>query len=347
MKTFRLLVFAIVFSTLVILGSPSTARGSTLIDSGGSTFVFPIMTKWTAEFLKVDPDAPINYESIGSGAGIHRFLSHTLDFAASDAPLTDKELANAGAPVLHVPAVLGAVVLTYNLPSSSTKLKLSPDVLADIFLGKLTKWNDPRLQKLNPELKITGDISVVHRLDGSGTTYLFTDYLSKISPEWKTKVGSGVGVSWPTGAGERGNEGVSNRIKLTPGSIGYVELSYVETKKLPAALLQNKAGEFVVPNHTSITSAADAGINSIPSDLRVSITDANGKGSYPISGFSYFLVWKKPSDPSKSAKITRFMRWVLKEGQRYAEPMSYAQLPMSVVARAETVVDSIEKKPIN
>jgi len=335
---------------LCLLMASSLAHVSvaaTLINGAGATFPFPLYSKWFSDYSKKNTEVQLNYQSIGSGGGIRQFTDKTVDFGASDAPMTDEQLTKAGAPVLHIPTVLGAVVVTYNVPGAEKGLKLSSEALANIFLGKLTKWNDPQIVKENPGTKITGDILVVHRSDGSGTTAIFTDYLAKVSPEWKEKVGAGTAVNWPLGLGGKGNEGVTGLVKQTPGSIGYVELVYAENNKLPYASLKNKAGQFIVPSAKSITAAADGSLKTMPDDFRVSITDAEGKQSYPISGFTYFLVWKTPPDAGKGAHFVKFLKWAMKDGQALASDLFYAPLPKSLVTKIEAKINSIELKKVN
>lgn len=318
--------------------------GATLINGAGATFPYPLYSKWFSEFNSKNPDTQINYQSIGSGGGIRQFLERTVDFGASDAPMKDEDIAKASAPVLHIPTVLGAVVVTYNLKGVDKGLKLTSDVVADIFLGKIKKWDDERIKKLNPTAKLAGDILVVRRSDGSGTTAIFTDYLSKVSPDWKNTVGQGTAVSWPVGLGGKGNEGVTGLVKQTEGAIGYVELIYAETQKLPYASLKNGAGEFVLPSLESVTEAAAKA--KIPEDFRVSLTNAEGKKAYPISGFTYLLVYRQmiKDKEDKPGKLVKFLKWSAKEGQKYAKDLFYAPLPKALVPKVEKAIASIEVK---
>ena len=341
MKNLKTLALA-----LAIAGMGSQAPAAT-INGAGATFPYPLYSKWFSEYQKVDPSVQFNYQSIGSGGGIRQFTEKTIDFGASDAPMTDEQLKKAAAPVLHIPTVLGAVVLTYNLEGVKTGLKLTPEVLAGIFLGTTKKWEDPSITKLNPGVKLSGDIAVVHRTDGSGTSNIFTDYLSKVSPEWKTKVGTGTSVNWPTGLGGKGNEGVAGQIKQTPGSIGYVELIYAVNNHLPYSDLKNKAGQFVTPSLKSVTAAASGALKAMPEDFRISITNAEGKDSWPISGFTYLLVWKNMPDADKGAKLVKFLHWAETGGQSYAEPLSYAPLPKSLVHKVQAKIDSISLKKVD
>jgi phosphate transport system substrate-binding protein len=325
-----------------------SAPAATLINGAGASFPYPIYAKWFSEYQKSHPDVQINYQSIGSGAGIQQFVGKTVDFGASDAPMTDEQLAQAGAPVYHIPTVLGAVVVTYNLPGVDKDLKLTGPVVADLFSGKITKWNDPELTRLNPGVKLPSlSVLVAHRSDGSGTTNIFSDYLSKVSADWKTKVGSGTSLKWPVGLGGKGNEGVSGLIKQTPGSVGYVELIYAENNKLPYAQIQTKAGQFTHPSLASVTAAADGALKTMPEDFRVSLTDASGKNSYPISGFTYLLVWKTMPDADKAAKLVGFLRWAETEGQKFAQPLYYAPLPKSLVSKVEKKIATIETKKMD
>lgn len=313
------------------------------INGAGATFPYPLYSKWFSEYQKIDGEIQINYQSIGSGGGIRQFLDKTIDFGASDAPMTDEQLAKATSPVLHIPTVLGAVVLTYNLPETGAGLQLPADVIADIFLGKITQWNDKRISDANPKLKLPATaVLVAHRSDGSGTSNIFTDYLSKISPEWKSRVGTGTAVNWPAGLGGKGNEGVTGLIKQTPGAIGYVELIYAANNKLPVAVLKNKAGSWVVPSPKSVTAAADSAIKSMPDDFRVSITDAAGKDAYPISGFTYLLVSKDmKAMGAKGKAMVKFLKWSMQDGQKNAEPLDYAPLPKSLVKKVEAKIGTI------
>jgi phosphate transport system substrate-binding protein len=325
----------------------SAQAAPTLINGAGATFPYPIYSKWFSEYQKVDADTQVNYQSIGSGGGIRQFLEKTVDFGATDAPMKDEDLAKSAVPVLHVPTVLGAVVLTYNVPGVEKGLKLSGEAVAGIFLGKITQWNDAELTKLNPGFKLPAqEIVVVRRSDGSGTSNIFTDYLSKVSAEWKEKVGTGTAVNWPAGLGAKGNEGVTGLIKQTPGSIGYVEYIYAENNGLPSAILKNKAGTFTSPGVKSVTAAANGALKTMPADFRVSITNAEGKDSYPISGFTYLLVYQK-MDKAKGQKIVKLLNWALKDGQKFAEPMHYAPLPKTLVTQVEAKVKKIELNGAN
>jgi phosphate transport system substrate-binding protein len=320
----------------VAVAGPGAAQ-ELLINGAGATFPNPLYQKWFSEYHTLHSAIGFNYQSIGSGGGIQQFTAGTVDFGASDAPLTDDEWAKIKDAV-HIPTVLGAVVITYNAPVQG--LKLTPEVLAGVYLGKLTKWNDPALVAVNPGLKLPDtDISVMHRADGSGTTSIFTDYLAKVSPEWKEKVGAGKSVKWPVGLGGKGNDGVTGLVKQTPGAIGYVELAYAQQNGLSMAQLRNKAGAFVTPSIES-TSAAAAGVP-IPDDYRVSVTNADGKDAYPIASFTYLLVHKDAKDPAKGKALVEFLWWAVHDGQKYAAALDYAPLPKAVVDRVSATIRTL------
>ncbi|HQR30305.1 MAG TPA: phosphate ABC transporter substrate-binding protein PstS, partial [Anaeromyxobacteraceae bacterium] len=320
------------------------AADPVLVTGAGATFPYPLYSKWFSDYNKLHPDIRFNYQSIGSGGGIQQFTAGTVDFGATDAPMTDAEQAKAPDAV-HVPTVLGAVVVTYNAPIQG--LRLDAAALADVFLGKITRWNDPRIAALNPGVKLPdAAFAVVRRSDGSGTTYVFTDYLSKVSPEWKAKVGTGKSVSWPVGLGGKGNEGVTGLVKQTPGAIGYVELAYANQNKLPTALLRNRDGNFVAPS-IAATSAAAAGV-SMPADYKVSLTDAAGKDAWPIASFTYLLVHRDAKDRAKGEALVNFLRWAIHDGQAAAGPLEYAPLPAQVVKMLEKTIDglTVQGKPV-
>ncbi len=334
----------ILLCALVILLSSNVSAAIQSINGAGATFPYPLYSKWFSEYNKQFPDVRINYQSIGSGAGIKQFVSKTVDFGASDAPMKEDELAQAGAPVLHVPTTLGAVVVSYNLPGITANLKFTPDVIVEIFLGKITKWNDPKLKQLNAQVNLPDTyITPVYRSDGSGTTSVFTDYLSKVSPEWKKSVGDGKAVKWPVGLGGKGNEGVTGMIKQTPGSFGYVEQVYALTNKLPIGYIKNTAGQFVFPSLEAVTAAAESSLKAIPADFRVSITNAAGAKSYPISAFTYILVYKK-SETETSKNVKEFLKWSMGKGQDYAKDLSYAPLPKSLAQKVLKSINEIQTK---
>jgi phosphate transport system substrate-binding protein len=336
----------LVLTALLTLGFAATASAAPILITGaGATFPNPLYSKWFSDYNKLHPDIRFNYQSIGSGGGIQQFTAGTVDFGATDAPMSADEQAKAPDAV-HIPTVLGAVVVTYNAPVQG--LRLTPAVLADIFLGKITKWNDPKIAAVNPGTSLPdAAIAVVRRSDGSGTTYVFTDYLSKVSPEWKEKAGTGKSVSWPVGLGGKGNEGVTGLVKQTPGSIGYVELAYANQNKLPTALLQNKDGIFVAPS-IAATSAAAAGVT-IPADYKVSVTNASGKDAWPIASFTYLLVHKDAKDKAKGDELVKFLWWAIHDGQATAAPLEYAPLPAAVVKMLEKTVQelTVQGKPVS
>jgi len=313
------------------------------LTGAGATFPYPIYSKWFADYATV-AGVKINYQSIGSGGGIRQLTEGTVDFAGSDAPMTDQEMARLKTPVLHVPTVLGAVVITYDLPEVTKPLKLTGEVVAEIFLGTIVKWNAPEIARLNPGLALPSkDILVVHRSDGSGTTYIFSDYLSTVSDSWRSGPGKGKDLQWPVGLGGKGNEGVAGQVKQTPYSIGYVELAYARQNNLPFASIKNAAGTFVTPSIESVTAAA-AGIELPPTtDFRVSIVNAPGKAAYPISSFTYLLVPKSMSSAKKQKALTDFLKWAIHAGEKEAPDLDYAPLPSYVVAILEKRLDSIAR----
>ena len=332
-------------------GSAGASTGAQAASSGvdltgaGATFPYPIYSKWFSDYA-AKTGVKINYQSIGSGGGVRQISEQTVDFGASDAPMSDEELAKAkGGPIMHFPTVIGGDVLTYNVPSITQQLKLSPAAIADIFLGKITKWNDTRIATLNPGVKLpASDVLVVHRSDGSGTTYVWTDYLSAVSPEWKQTAGKGKEVKWPAGVGGKGNEGVSGQVKQTPGAVGYVELAYAKQNGLPYALIRNAAGKYVAPSVASFTAAA-AGAQLPPNtDYRVSIVNATGADAYPVASYTWLLVYRNQTDSLKARKLKDFMRWAYAEGERSAMALDYAALPMVVSQRLAARVDSIRAR---
>ncbi len=325
-------------TALVLCASLGTA--AKLINGAGATFPYPIYSKWFDEYRKLN-GVQINYQSIGSGGGIRQVLEGTVDFGATDGPMSDEQLAQAKVPILHFPTVLGAVVATFNLPGIDA-LKLSPETLVGIFLGKITSWNDPAIAKDNPGVALPAQSIVpVHRSDGSGTTYVFVDYLSKVSPEWAKSVGRNTAVAWPVGLGGKGNEGVTGLIKQTPNSIGYVELVYAVQNKLPYASIKNRSGAFVSPTLESVTAAAAAAAASMPPDFRVSITDPAAAEAYPIASFTWLLVPSQIADAEKGQAIVGFLGWMLGDGQGYAKALGYAPLPAAVVAMERTAIGKV------
>jgi len=326
-------------------GEGGVGGGAVRLQGAGATFPNPLYQKWLSEYGKLNPNVRIDYQSVGSGAGIRQIQEQTVDFGASDAPVKDDDLAKArGGQLLHIPTVLGAVVLTYNLKEVQQPLRFSPDVIADIFLGKIKTWDDARIKADNPGVNLPSvPITVVHRSDGSGTSAVFTDYLSKTSPEWKEKVGTGTSPTWPVGLGGKGNEGVSGQISQTPNTIGYVELAYAVQTKMPVALVKNKSGNFVQPSLEAVTTAADESISTTPEDMRVSITDAAGANAYPIASYTYVLVYKDQKDAAKGKALVDFLWWGIHEGQNFTKDprYPYAALPPEIVRRAEAQLNSV------
>jgi phosphate transport system substrate-binding protein len=330
----------ILLGLTVSFGLSAIASAQMMINGAGATFPYPIYSKWFDEYAKVDPSVRFNYQSIGSGGGQKQILAQTVDFGASDGPMSDENLAKAPGKLLHIPTVAGAVVMTYNVPGNPS-LKLDGDTIADIFLGKIKKWNDPKIAATNPGVKLPdNEIVVVHRSDGSGTTFIFTDYLSKVSAEWKQKAGNNTSVNWPTGIGGKGNEGVSGQVKQTPGTIGYVELIYALQNKMPYAELKNAAGEFVKPTIESVTAALATA--EIPDDFRFSMTNAPGKGAYPVAGATWLLVYQQQKDAAKGKKLVEFLKWAAKDGEKMAKDLQYAPLPDNLQQRVLARISEIK-----
>jgi phosphate transport system substrate-binding protein len=332
---------------LGVLAIAATAWSQTLINGAGASFPNPIYSKWVSEYHKKNANYQINYQSVGSGAGIKQVTDGTVDFGASDGPMNDEQMKafqdKHGAAILHFPTVLGAAVPTYNLPGVSEALNFTPQALAGIFLGNITKWNDPAIAQANKGVKLpNSDIVVVHRSDGSGTTFIWTDYLSKISDDWKNKVGKNTSINWPVGLGAKGSEGVTGLVKQTPNSISYVELTYAIQNNVPYGTVQNSAGSFVKADLASVSAAAASAASSMPDDFRVSITNPSGKNVYPISSFTWLLIPAKFSDATKRDAIKGFVKWMLTDGQGFAEGLSYAPLPKAVVAKEMKAIDRIQ-----
>jgi len=333
----------LVLAALAMTALAGQASAETLINGAGATFPYPLYSKWFSEYAKVDPSVKFNYQSIGSGGGIKQILAQTVDFGATDKFLTDEQLKSAPGKILHIPTVMGAVVVTYNIPGIGKGLKMTPDVLADIYLGKITKWNDPRIASVNKTIKLpANDIVVVHRSDGSGTSAIFTDYLSNVSAEWRNKVGMGASVNWPVGLGGKGNEGVAGQIKNVKNSIGYVELAYAHENKLPYASLKNASGSFVEPTIKSTSAAAAGAAKSMPADFRVSLVNQPGKDTYPIVGFTWLLVYQQQKNAANGKKLVEFLNWELKKGQKMAADILYAPLPEKVVKMVEKTIKTIK-----
>jgi len=345
--TMTKIALAVVLALVLGTVGAGPALAQTLVNGAGATFPYPIYSKWFDEYAKIEPGLRFNYQSIGSGGGIRHSTARKVDFGATDGPMTDDQLKKAG-DLLHIPTVLGAVAATYNLPGSP-KLRFTPDVVADIFLGKITKWNDDRIRAVNAEASLPNQpIVIVHRSDGSGTTYIWVDYLSKVSPEWEQKVGRGTSVKWPVGLGGKGNEGVAGQVKNTPGSLGYVELAYAVTNKLPVAQIRNQAGKFIEPTIESTTAAAAGAAKNMPADFRVSLTNAPGDKAYPVASFTWLRVYRDQPDQVKGRALVKFLWWAAHDGQKYASDLLYAPLPAEVVKQIEEKVKTItyQGKPL-
>ena len=333
----------ILAAVLALASTLALADSQILLNAAGATFPYPIYSKWFDVYHQSHPNAQINYQSIGSGGGIRQLLDKTVDFGASDGPMNDDQLKQASVPILHFPTVLGADVPSYNISGVNAELNFSPEALAGIFLGKITKWNDPAIAAANPGVKLPGDdIVVVHRSDGSGTTYIWVDYLSKVSPEWQQKVGKGTSVNWPVGLGGKGNEGVSALIQQTPGALGYVELIYAIQNKIPYGKVKNSSGTFVKADLASVSAAAAAAAKAMPDDFRVSITNPEGKMAYPIASFTWLLIPSKFADAAKGNVVKDFLKWMMTDGQQYCEGLAYAKLPKEVVAKEMKAIAKIQ-----
>jgi phosphate transport system substrate-binding protein len=327
--------------SLAVTGSIGIAGDTISVTGAGATFPYPIYGKWFEEFRKSRPDVQINYQSVGSGAGIKQLTSGTVDFGASDKPMSDEELKATKVPTLHFPTVLGAVVPIYNIPEMKGELKLTGEALAGIYLGKITKWNDKALAADNPGLP-DKEIVIVHRSDSSGTTFIWTDYLSKVSPEWKSGPGANAAVKWPVGLGGKGNEGVTGLVKQTPYAIGYVEMIYALQNKMGNAAVKNASGKFVHGELANVTAAAAGAAKEMPADYRVSITNGSGKDAYPIASFTWLLIPSQISDPGKKKAVVDFLKWMVKDGQKLAEGLNYAPLPKEVAARVEKSISMVK-----
>ena len=315
--------------------------GQTTLNGAGATFPYPMYSKWFSEYNKLHPDIQFNYQSIGSGGGIRQVIAGTVDFGASDGPMTDEQLAQAKIKIVHIPTVLGAVVPAYNVPGVSGELKFTPAALAGIFLGKITSWNDPALTSVNPGVNLPNQpLIVIHRSDGSGTTYIFTDYLSKVSNEWQNQVGKGTSVKWPVGLGGKGNEGVAGMVRQMQGSIGYVELIYAVQNNISYGTVKNASGNFVKASLDSVTAAA-ASVKNMPADFRVSITNAPGKDAYPISSFTWLLIPAQSKDKAKGKILADFLNWMVDDGQKMTAPLTYAPLPETVVPKVKNAIKQV------
>lgn len=323
--------------------TPSSSSGTSQLTGAGATFPYPIYSKWFDAYHQAHPDVQVNYQSIGSGGGIQQLKARTVDFGASDAPLSDQDAAEMPAPVIHLPTVAGAVALTYNLPGVTTPLKLTPEAIAAIFLGTAKKWNDPVIASANAGVALPDTaIAVAHRSDGSGTSYIFTSYLAAVSPEWKQKVGAGKSVEWPVGLGGKGSEGVTGVVKQTPGGIGYVELAYAVQNNLKYAAVKNSSGAFVEPTVESTTSAAKGAIAALKKDVRAPIVNAAGADAYPIAGFTYILLYREQADAAKGKQLLNLLDWAIHDGQAMAAELQYAPLPQEVVTLNESALASVQ-----
>ena len=327
---------------LLCLALSMPAFAQTTLNGAGATFPYPMYSKWFSEYHKLHPDVEINYQSIGSGGGIRQVLAGTVDFGASDGPMTDEQLKEAKVKILHVPTVLGADVPAYNIPGVTAELKFSPETLAGIFLGKITSWDSPALAKDNPGVKLPSQpIILIHRSDGSGTTYIWTDYLSKVSSEWQSQVGKGTSVKWPVGLGGKGNEGVAGMIRQMPGAIGYIELIYAVQNNIPYGVVRNAAGNFVKASLESVTAAAGS-VQNMPADFRVSITNAPGKDAYPISSFTWLLIPVRSKDAAKGKILADFLNWMVDDGQKMTAQLTYAPLPQTVASKVKAEIKQVQ-----
>lgn len=337
MRVRNLLILSLTAFSLALC---TGASGQMLINGAGATFPYPLYSKWFDEYAKIDPSVRFNYQSIGSGGGQKQILAQTVDFGASDGPMSDENLAKAAGKLLHIPTVAGAVVITFNAPGVQ-KLNLDGPIIAQIFLGKITKWNDPRLAALNPGTKLPPtDLIVVHRSDGSGTSYIFTDYLSSVSKEWENGVGRNTSVKWPAGLGAKGNEGVAGQVKQLPGAMGYIELAYAHQNKLPFASIRNASGQSVLPTIESVTEALATA--KVPDDFRFSMVNPPGEKAYPIAGTTWLLVYEQQRDSAKGKKLVEFLNWALKEGEKIAATLDYAPLPAELQSRVLERVKTIK-----
>ncbi len=317
----------------------ANTNAETLINGAGSSFDYPIFIKWFESYSKIDPSVHFNYQSIGSGAGQKQIMAETVDFGASDGPMTDDNLSKAPGKLLHIPVVTGAVVISYNLPGNP-KIKLDGATLTDIYMGRITKWNDPKIVALNPQLSLPGlDVVVVHRSDGSGTSYIFTDYLTHVSVTWAVQVGRNTSVKWPVGLGGKGNEGVAGQIKQLEGAVGYVELAYADQNKLPYADIKNAAGNFITPTLPSVSAALATA--KIPDDFRFSMVNPLGADAYPIAGASWVLVYDHQKDAEKGKKLIAFLKWAVTEGQKISPSLKYGPLPEGVQTRISKMLDGV------
>jgi phosphate transport system substrate-binding protein len=340
----KLTILGLLAGALALAGGGVQAAGLVTLNGAGATFPYPLYSRWFSEYNRKHPDVRINYQSIGSGGGIAQVQKGTVDFGASDAPLSDQQLKDMGRPIVLIPTVAGSIAMSYNLPGVGTGLKLLPENIVDMYMGTITKWSDPKVAASNPAVKLPDmPVTVVHRADGSGTTFHFTTFLSEVSKAWADKVGRSTSVEWPTGIGGRGNEGVAGVIKQTPGAIGYVELAYVVQNQLPYALVKNRAGQWIAPSLSATTAAASGGAEKMvqTNDVRVSIAYAPGPATYPIAGFTYLLIPQQQTDEVKGKALADFLWWAVHDGQADAKQLLYASLPASVVALNERLLKTI------
>ena len=327
---------------LLCLALSLPALAQTTLNGAGATFPYPMYSKWFSEYHKLHSDVEINYQSIGSGGGIRQVLAGTVDFGASDGPMTDEQLKEAKTKILHVPTVLGAVVPAYNIPGVNAELKFTPEALAGIFLGKITSWNDKALTSANPGVNLPNQpIIVIHRSDGSGTTYIWTDYLSKVSSEWQSQAGKGTSVKWPVGLGGKGNEGVAGMVRQMQGAIGYIELIYAVQNNIPYGVVKNAAGNFVKASLESVTAAAGS-VQNMPADFRVSITNAPGKDAYPVSSFTWLLIPVRSKDAAKGKILADFLNWMVDDGQKMTAQLTYAPLPQTVASKVKAEIKQVQ-----
>ena len=336
-------VLLVLFVAAVMLPGVRLGWSELLINAAGGTFPYPIYSKWFDVYAQANPGVRINYQSIGSGGGISMLTQRTVDIGASDAPMTEEQMKQAQSKILHFPSVIGAVVIAYNVPELKSALKLTGPVIADIFMGKISKWNDPAIAKLYPGISLpAGDITPCHRSDASGTTYIFADYLSKVSPEWAGAMGKSTSLQWQGGLSGEGNAGVAALVQKTPGAIGYVELVYALENHIPFADLQNHDGKWVTAGLNGMTAAAAASASNMPADFRVSITDAPGPDSYPICSFTWLLIYQQQTDKAKGEQIVKFLRWALHDGQEYPAALEFAPIPSAIVALEDKQVEEIQ-----
>lgn len=340
-------IYGVLAGVLAMLAAVSFASAADplMMNGAGATFPYPLYSKWFYEYSNANPGVRFNYQSIGSGGGIKQITAGTVDFGATDAPMSDAEMAKLPGVILHIPTAMGAVVVVYNLDKVEAGMKLTPDILAGIFLGKITRWNDPRIAELNKTVTLpNADIVVAHRSDGSGTTDIFTNYLVTVNTEWRARVGHGKAVNWPVGIGGKGNEGVAGVVKQTPGAIGYVELAYARQNRMKVASLRNRDGHFVAPTLAATSAAAAAMAKSIPADFRVSLVDAPGKESWPISGLTWILVYKEQKDPARGKAMVQFLKWAIKDGQKMEAALDYAPLPKAIVDKVDQTLKQVSFK---